>query len=232
MLNLCPEFAMPSTLSRSLASIFFAIALSSGFCAGANAADTGGYKVKAYSLEPGTPEPSAANHESAVKAAKLWLDGLGTKGLVITDATAKATYEPRTEGSNAPLPNYIRVNDAGFSLTIGFREVITPAMSTEDLQRSLDFVAQNSLLTPGLSVDGWDIRPQTPSSHISGSIAVVKAGNGTMTLRLKPEFFALYGHQKGVEEAADAPSPEFSYFQIRQPVTGDITLTLDITNWK
>lgn len=120
------------------------------------------------------------------------------------------------------MPNYIRVEDGDWSLTIGFRDVITPSMSAADLQESLDFVAQNRMPAPGLSVDGWAIRPQTPSSHMSGGIAVIDAGPGFMTLRLKPEFFALYGHAKGVVPWADASSPEFSFFQIRQPFTGDI----------
>ena len=85
-------------------------------------------------------------------------------------------------------------------------------------------VALDRIPTPGLDVKGWDIRPRTPVSSFSKGVEFLSYKDGIVKVRIKTNFFALYGRDPSVLVPADAPSPAGSYFQIRKGFPLDLTL--------
>lgn len=175
-----------------------------------------------------TGEPTLAYKEKVTAAGQAWLDGLGPEGLHIVVNGLDASYQT---DANKPLPAYIRASGKPWHITLGFAEPISSSMDAAEVQQHLQFFAHDGFPTPGLRKRHWRIRAQTPSSSFLDGITVLEVGPGLLKLEVKARFFALYGRDVRAVLAADEPSPENSYFQIRQSFPGTAIMTFTVENF-
>jgi predicted secreted protein len=154
--------------------------------------------------------------------AGAWLEGLGAKGLVLVEkAPAPGFVGQKIIGRKSTM---FVLSKPGWYMSLGFSGPITPNTSLAKLKQSFKYIALNQLPTPGLSIPGWKIRPQTPRSSFSDGVEFLSYTKGKIKLRVKTKFFALYGRDTRVLLPADAPSPKGTYFQIRKPFNLDLTI--------
>ena len=161
-------------------------------------------------------------------AGRKWLDGLGMKGLVIEQTVEGAGFVgQKISGRDSYM--YV-LNQDGWYVNLGFTGKIDKDTPLKGMwQAMFKYVALDRVITPGLEVPGWDIRPRTPVSSFKDGVEFVSLEDGQLTLKVKTKFFALYGRNPNVLVPADAPSPKGSYFQIREPFPLDLTLTAPLT---
>ena len=164
----------------------------------------------------------AASGADAEKAAKAWLDGLGEKGLVITETDKKNGFKGRMISGSRSSMNVFQ--KPGWYINLLFKGKITADMDADTLQKKFTRVALDKLPTPGLDVKGWEIRPQTPISSFDKGVEFLSYKDGIVKVRIKTNFFALYGRNPNVLVPADAPSPKGTYFQIRKNFPLDLTI--------
>lgn len=176
----------------------------------------------------GSGEPTLAYKNEVTAAGQTWLDDLGPDGLHVFANGLSGVYETKT---NTPLPAYIRSSDRPWLATLGFSEPISSSMPAAEIQRHLQFFAHSGFPTPGLWKQHWRIRAQTPRSDISDGLTVLEVGPGHLKLEIKTRFFALYGQDLRAVLAADEPSPENSYFLIRQSFPGTAIMTFKVENF-
>lgn len=176
----------------------------------------------------GSSEPTLAYRDEVAAAGQAWLDRLGPQGLSVIATGLTGIYETKT---NTPLPAYIRSSDRPWLATLGFAAPISSSMTVDEVQRLLRFFAHSGFPTPGLSKQHWQIEAQTPSSSISEGLTVLAVGPGLLKLEIKTRFFALYGRDVRAVPAADEPSPDNSYFQIRQSFPGTAIITFEVENF-
>jgi len=155
--------------------------------------------------------------------AAAWLEGLGDKGLVLVEKAAAPGFVGRKiTGRKSTMFVYTK---PGWYMSLGFSGPITPNTPLAKLKESFKYIALNRLPTPGLAIEGWQIRPQTPRSSFSQGVEFLSYKNGQIKLRVKTQFFALYGRQNPSGPIlADAPLPKGTYFQIRKPFALDLTI--------
>jgi len=166
-------------------------------------------------------KPSGAEAEAA--AAK-WLDGLGKKGLVLDESVKKGGFVVAHAPSALGRITKFSFQQGDWWVSLAFKGELTADTSKEVLQSNFWYVALDRLPTPGLDLPGWDVRPRTPTSSINKGVEVLAYGNGKIKIRVRTDFFALYGRDPSVLVPADAPSPPGSYFQIRKTFPLDLTL--------
>lgn len=176
----------------------------------------------------GSGEPTLAYKNEVTAAGQAWIDDLGSQGLHIVADGLTGSYETKT---NTPLPAYIRSSDRPWLATLGFSEPISSSMPVTEIQRHLQFFAHSGFPTPGLRKQHWQMRAQTPSSHISDGLTVLEVGPGHLKLEIKTRFFALHGRDVRAVLAADEPSPDTSYFQIRHSFQGTAIVTFKVENF-
>ena len=164
----------------------------------------------------------AASGADAEKAAKAWLDGLGKKGLVLTETDKKNGFKGRMVGGTGSSMNVFQKK--GWYINLMFKGKVTADMDAATLQKKFTRVALDKLPTPGLDVKGWNIKPQTPVSSFNKGVEFLSYKDGIVKVRIKTNFFAIYGRNPNVLVPADAPSPKGSYFQIRKGFPLDLTL--------
>lgn len=174
----------------------------------------------ASAADPAAADP--ATGDAAKKAASSWLEGLGKDGLVIVETDKENAFKGRMVGGTGSSMNVF--SKPGWYINLGFQGKITADMTAADLQKKFKYVALDKLPTPGLDVTGWNIKPQTPVSSFSKGVEFLSYKDGVVKLRIKTNFFALYGRNPNVLVPADAPSPAGSYFQIRKNFPLDLTL--------
>ncbi len=165
-----------------------------------------------------------ATAEEAEQAATEWLDGLGNMGLTLDEQITEGSFVAQSiSGSGNSMAI---LSHGGWYITLGFSGPITADTSLETVQERLLYVAMDRLPTPGLEVEGWDIKPRTPTSSIRDkeAISITAFEDGKITLHVETEFFALYGRDPSVRVPADAASPPGSYFQIRRAFPLQLTV--------
>ena len=176
---------------------------------------------------PRQAKPAPASGEQAESAAKKWLDGLGMKGLVIERTVEGAGFVgQQVTGRDSYM--YV-LNQDGWYVNLGFTGKIDKTTPLKDVRAKFKYIALDRVITPGLDVPGWEVRPQTPVSSFKEGVEFVSLENGQLTLKVKTKFFALYGRNPNILVPADAPSPKGSYFQIRQGFPLELTLTAPVT---
>jgi len=176
-------------------------------------------------LEPSIPAPveePKATQAAAEKAGARWLGGLKKEGLVFDETAAAPGLVGRSiaGGRNSM---YILNQDA-WRITLGFNGTIGPDTPLETVRKQVAYIALDRVPTPGLKVQGWDIWPRTPRSSLRKGIEILAYGGGRIKLRVKWEFYALYGRDPSIEVPADASAPKDSYFSIRKSFPLDLTL--------
>ena len=175
------------------------------------------FSVSSFAIAEEDPQSTAAK----------WLDGLGEDGLVIKEVRAgdaKGFAGQPIAGSKNTM---FILSDDNWYITLGFEGEVTEDSTVETLRDKWSYIALDKVPTPGLAVDGWEIKPRTPVSSLrkaSGAVEFVEAKDGKVTIRVKTSFFALYGRKLGVLVPADAGLPEGTYFQIRKPFKLDLTI--------
>ena len=171
-----------------------------------------------------------ATAETASKAAAEWLAGLGEKGLVLSEGEKKHKFVGRKiAGSQSVMFVFEK---PGWYVTLGFSGAISASTDVNTVRARLKYVALDRLPTPGLEVKGWEIKPRTPVSSFKRGVEIVEFRDGVIKLRIKTQFFALYGRDPGVLVPADASMPKSAYFQIRQAFPLDLTLEAPISMGK
>lgn len=160
-----------------------------------------------------TEKPTA---QIAEQAAGEWLNDLGATGLKLDAQFDEGGFEIQDiVGSNSVMAV---LSQDKWRITIGFSGPIDADTPLKTVQDRLSYVALDRLPTPGLEIEGWDIRPTTPTSSISDQkeIAITGFKDGKLTLHVETKCFALKGRDPDVLTPADAPMPKGSYFQIRR----------------
>ncbi len=179
---------------------------------------------------PESPEPSIrapveapkATQAAAEQAGARWLGGLKKEGLAFVEkAAAPGLVGRKIAGGRHSM--YI-LNQAGWRITLGFNGMIGPDTPLETVRKQVAYIALDRVPTPGLRVQGWEIWPRTPRSSLRKGIEILAYGGGRIKLRVKWEFFALYGRDPSIEVPADASAPKDSYFMIRKRIPLDLTL--------
>ena len=171
-----------------------------------------------------------ATAESASKAAAEWLAGLGEKGLVLSECDGKHKFVGRKiAGSQSVMFVFEK---PGWYVTLGFSGAISVTTDLKTVRARLKYVALDRLPTPGLEARGWEIKPRTPVSSFKKGVEIVEYRDGVIKLRIRTNFFALYGRDPSVLVPADASMPKSAYFQIRQAFPLDLTLEAPISMGK
>ena len=168
----------------------------------------------------------AAPVDKVRKAATKWLDARTDSGLVIVENDVKTAFTIRpVAGRKSSMMIYQK---SGWYLSLGFDGAITEKTPLKTVRKQLKYVALNRLPTPGLNAPGWEVKPQTPVSSFKKGVEILEYRDGKITLRVRTEFFALYGRNPNVLVPADAPSPPGTYFQIRRKFPLDLTLAASV----
>lgn len=175
-----------------------------------------------------TETPTLAYRNEVEAAGRAWLEELGESGLVMEAGPLQAVYSAEP---GKPLPAYITVSDGVWHITIGLSEKISSSMSAAEVQRRIDFFAHDGFPTPGLDKRHWRVRALTPSTHIEEGIDVLETGPGQLKLRVRTQFFALYGMDTRAVVPADAATPEEAYFQIEKAFPGEVVIILDLAGF-
>jgi len=178
-----------------------------------------------FPAEP-QPKPTGA---AARAAAEKWIEGLGEKGLVLDETVKQGGFVVTHAPSAVGRITKFSYQQSGWWVSFAFRGEHSAATPLATLRQSFWYVALDRLPTPGLSLPGWNVRPQTPTSSIRKGVEVLAYGDGKIKLRVRTKFFALYGRDPSVLVPADAPSPPGSYFQIRKEFPLDLTLEAPFT---
>jgi hypothetical protein len=167
--------------------------------------------------------------DEAQAVALKWLDGLDMRGLVLFEKRTKDGFVMGYGPSALGRVTTFRLQQPGWMLSFMFKGEITKDTPLEEVRKQFWRVALNRLPTPGLELPGWEVRPQTPVSSFTDGVEILAFGDGNIKLRVKTEFFALYGRDPSVLVPADAASPQGSYFQIRKKFPLDLTLEAPFT---
>ena len=171
--------------------------------------------------------PAKPGGEAETKA-EAWLKELGENGLVLK---VKTEGEDATRFVGRPIAgskNTMFVfTDDDWYITLGFEGAVSEDTPLDTLKEKWSYIALDKVPTPGLKVEGWEIKPRTPVSSLrkaSGAVEFLEAGDGRISIRVKTHFFALYGRALGILVPADAPMPPGTYFQIRQNFDLDLSM--------
>lgn len=158
---------------------------------------------------------------AAKRAAQNWLRKQRGKGLVLKSGLLKSQYTTAKKRS-------ITIYNKSWYVTVIFKRKVDAAMDAAQLQKAFSHIALSRLPVPGLEVEHWRIRPQTPVSSFSNGIVFMPAPKGQMKLRVKTSFFALYGNDTRARLPQDIASPPETFFQVRRTFTGDITMQVKL----
>jgi len=180
------------------------------------------------SVASAAPKDSGARPvtgEQAKQAAEKWLTGLGDKGLVIRHSIDKehgfiVKHAPSAVGRITKFS----YQQPGWWITFTFKGEHTADTPIATLRKQFWFCTVDRIVTPGLKIPGWEVRPRTPSSSFSKGVELVSMQQGKAKFRVKTSFFALYGRNPNVLVPADAPSPAGTYFQVRKSFPLDLTI--------
>lgn len=159
--------------------------------------------------------------EKVRQMADAWLDGMSGKVYQATLQSADKIL---------PLPSK-KVSDSLYALEsgnvyigLGFKEALPADITPDALKNRFDHLALTRLPLPGVEIEGWEIRLQTPASKFSDGVTFEKLENGVLTIRVQTEFFAVYGQRTDIVVPADAPMPAGTFFEIRKPVKADLLI--------
>ena len=185
------------------------------------------FSASAFATEPAVPPVNPGADEPEKKAGE-WLKGLGEGGLVIKEVRegdgATGFVGRPIAGSKSTM---FVLSDDNWYITLGFDGEVSEKSTVETLREKWSYIALDKVPTPGLAVEGWEIKPRTPVSSLrraSGAVEFISGGDGKVAIRVKTNFFALYGRKMGVLVPADAGLPPGTYFQIRKPFNLDLTI--------
>ncbi len=156
--------------------------------------------------------------------ASKWLDGLGKKGLVLTERVTEGGLDVKYGPSALGRVTKFTLKQPGWRVSFTFRGEISADTPLATVRDRFWHAALDQLPTPGLDLPGWNVRPQTPVSSFKDGVEILAYGDGKITFRVRTKFFALYGRDPSVLVPADAASPPGSYFQIRKAFPLDLTL--------
>lgn len=165
----------------------------------------------------------------AQKLASEWLERLGEKGLVLDKALEDHGFTVTHANSAVGRITKFQFQQPGWWLSFSFRGELSPDTPIKTLEKKFWHVSLNQLPTPGLDLPGWEVRPQTPTSSFEEGFEILSYGDGKIKIRIRTDFFALYGRDPSILVPADAPSPPGSYFQIRKKFPLDLTLEAPFT---
>lgn len=170
-------------------------------------------------------EPGARVEAAEARAiAARWLDGLGSRGLVLDETLQRGGFVvSHAAGPRGPVTRF-ELRRPGWSLLLAFEGRHTATTPPGSLRRAFRYAALDRLPTPGLELPGWEVWPATPSSSIRRGVEILSSGNGRIRLRVRTPLFALQGRDPAVMVPADAPAPAGSSFQIRRPFPLDLRL--------
>lgn len=173
---------------------------------------------------------AAIGEETPESTATKWLKDLGAKGLVVEEVVkAKDAGFEGEHGPSALGPRTaFRFQKPGWSVSVVCKGTHDSDTSLKTLQKNFWFATIDKMPTPGLAIEGWDIKPQTPSSHVTEGVELAEFADGKMKVVIKTKAFALYGRDTRVLVPADAGFPPGSYFQIRQPIPIDLTIAAPV----
>jgi len=93
-------------------------------------------------------KPGKISDAKAEKTAMDWMECMGSRPIVIPEMKLKMVLKKTSTASNAPLPYYISRNEGPFSFTIGLKDRIHPSMSAKEIERMIDFVANDGVPMP------------------------------------------------------------------------------------
>jgi hypothetical protein len=160
----------------------------------------------------------------AKAAAAEWLDGLGEKGLVLNQAISESGFVVTHGDSAVGRVTKFDFQQSGWWVSLAFRGELSAETPLKTLNEKFWYVTLDRLPTPGLTLPGWEVRPQTATSSVEKGVEVLHYGDGKIKLRVRTKFFALYGRDPSILVPADAPLPPGAYFQIRKEFPLDLTL--------
>ena len=194
----------------------YAIALFLGVFAFLCLAATGQNPDKAVERKPNDSEAKAAAAE--------WLEGLGKKGLVLNEKVEKRGFVV-THGQGAlGRVTKFSLQEPGFRVTLAFHGELSSDTTLKTLEEKFWYATLDRLPTPGLDLPGWEVRPQTATSSIKEGVEILAYGKGKIKLRVRTNFFALYGRDPSIVVPADAGAPGGSHFQIRKQFSLNLTI--------
>lgn len=174
--------------------------------------------------------PLVLADDTAETKAANWLKGLGDKGLVVVETPKEEESGFAAKHGRSPFGPVTKFSyqKPGWWVTITFKGKYTKDTPIKTLQKNFWYATIDKMPTPGLAVKGWEIKPQTPTSSFSKGVELVEYAKGKMKVAIKTKAFALYGRDTTLLVPADAPSPKGSYFQIRQAIPIDLTITAPV----
>lgn len=161
--------------------------------------------------------------EAEIAAAK-WIEGLDKKGLVLNESmTGRGFVVTQGQGALGRVTKFT-LQEHGFRISLAFHGELSAKAPLETLKEKFWYVTLDELPTPGLNLPGWEVRPQTPTSSIKEGVELHAFQDGKIKLRVRTQFFALYGRDPSIAVPADAKAPDSSYFQIREEFPLDLTI--------
>jgi hypothetical protein len=172
-------------------------------------------------------------YDSARSKAERWLNALPAEGLVMTLSSTGvnsgfvdyAASQPYSGTGPGTLFLYQR---GDLLISLGFKTQITTSSPLETLQQQFNYIALDKLVAPNTVAYGWDVYPLTPVSSFSDGVEITSFNNGQIGLRVKTNFFALYGRRLNISVPADASLPEGTYFEIRKDFPLNLTIDLPL----
>ncbi len=180
------------------------------------------------STDAAITDEKKVNSVDAKQRAQEWLDHLGNDGLVLEHSEGKQAFKVKY---NANLDSTtMRYQDlpSHWWVTLSIKGKLSKNTPLSVIQKNIKYVALDKLPTPGLVLNGWDVKPYTPTSSFKKGVEVRAYDGEMIALQVESYFFQLSGRDSSVVVPADAPMPSSAYFNIRQRFPLHLTIKAPI----
>ena len=159
-----------------------------------------------------------------------WVEKLNDDEIKYAVAEKDAVFQMRfSPGTPRGDLTALTLRNETSSTTIAFKGKVTEDLSVEQLNARLLYVAMDKIATPGLKIEGWELRLMTSVSSFKEGVKVVSFENGQLTFTVKNKCFAISGRQKNLLVPADAPMPKHAYFRVTKNIPINITISANLT---
>lgn len=187
------------------------------------------------------------NADEARAIGQKWLESRKESGMVIvqvfdgkgwvdqrrparkaTNANPPANPPAKTNGQSK-IASY-QISQDGYWMTLGFSKPIEAATGLGQLRATFQFLAINRVPMGVEFPEGWSVSPRTPTSSFKEGVEFLDLRQGRLTIRVRTNFYAIYGQDKSLKIPMDVRAPEGSYFSIERDLPLDMTISAPISS--
>lgn len=180
--------------------------------------------------------PTAATSDSGKARTEAWLANQNNNGISANVVDPDTGFVPYCRSQKSPdckadgTDSSFHYSGIAGQVSIGFTAPISPTTPLETVRKSLNFIALDRLVLPGLHVPGWQVTPRTPMSSFREGVTIEDFREGKIKIRVQTRFFAIGGRKMtaACEPVPDEALPPTCFFEVRRDLPGTVTIELPL----